>query len=114
MLNFYRGNRTVHPDRCGRTSRFRAVPTVADRQLHSAVGRREEPRLEPAAACADADGLPLRRRHLLQLAMAVAHRHRRARHPEEDPRRHVRTPADAADPLLRHAPARRHHEPLHQ
>ena len=74
----------------------------------------KNPDWNPLLRAPDADGLPLRGRHFLQLAVAVAHRHRRTRHPEEDPRRHVRTPADAADPLLRHQRARRHHEPLHQ
>ncbi len=48
-----------------------------------------------------ADGLPVRGRHLGVLAVAVADRHRRAGHAQEDPRRHVRPPAEAADPLLR-------------
>ena len=48
------------------------------------------------------------------LGLAVADRHRRTGHAQEDPRRHVRPPAEAADPLLRQPRARRHHEPLHQ
>ena len=92
-----------------------AVPAVADRQLHSAVW--SAPRTLtgcPLLRALTLMGMPLRGRHFLQLAMAVAHRRRGTGHPEEDPRRHVRPPADTADPLLRHQRARRHHEPLHQ
>ena len=45
--------------------------------------------------------LPVPGRYRGVLGLAVADRHRRTGHAQEDPRRHVRPPAEAADPLLR-------------
>ncbi len=96
-----RRHRDLHPDRRRRAGRIRAVPPVPHRHVHPADGGGDKSRLGAAAARHLAYGLPVPGRYRGVLGLAVADRHRRTGHAQEDPRRHVRPPAEVADPLLR-------------